>query len=157
MKEFKDNTGEAWSLRLNLGTVYKLHEKLGLDLCVHSHLLRVISSLTDRMAFVFCLCESQAKDRGVDADEFEDRIQGCLHTASVAFCEEVADFFRRSAEPELIALQRLVVKHVECMKNGRKSISELIESGLYDSQLDEAVAKGQAELDQRMSGEPSPT
>ena len=105
------------------------------------------------MAFVFLLCEEQAKKRGVDADEFEERIQGRIHNASVAFCEELASFFQRSGEPELIALQRLVVKHIECMKNGRKSISELIESGRYDSQLEEAVAKGQQELHQKMSGE----
>ena len=67
MSTFKDNMHQDWTVSLTLGKVRTLREKLGLDLLNPSHYLQVLSSLTDRMAFVFLLCEDQAKEFEVDA------------------------------------------------------------------------------------------
>ena len=86
---------ETWTLGLTLGKVREFRTRLGLDLLNPQHHLQVLNSLTDRLAFVFLLCEEQAKQTEVSVDEFEERLigDGFADAASDAFLAELAFFF----------------------------------------------------------------
>lgn len=137
MKSFTDNLGQKWNLTLNLRDVRKLREPLGLDLFNPTHHLQVLSSLTDRIAFVFFLCESQAKEYEVDIDEFEERLygEGFANAASDAFLEELADFYQRLGQEDQASLTR---RSIRSMQKARSAMEHNRDSGAFSSVLDEA-------------------
>ena len=137
MQSFKDNQGTTWNIALTIGKVRQLREKLGLDLMDTEHHLQVLNSLTDRLTFVFLLVEEQAKDRKVDAEEFEQRLQGkgIATAASVAFCEELESFFHRYDQE---AQSRLTRTSIETMQKANARLAELIDTGQLDSMLHDA-------------------
>lgn len=115
-----------------------MRETLGLDLLNPQHHLQVLSSLTDRLSFVFLLVEDQAKELGLDVDQFEQRLygKGVAARASIAFLTELESFFRRLDQ---IALARLTAKSIEVMKAGQKRADEMLSSGELDSLLEKAT------------------
>ena len=135
MRSFSDNMHQQWNLSLTLGKVRNLRDKLGLDLLNPQHHLQVLNSLTDRMAFVFLLCESQAKEYEVDVDEFEERLMGdgFADDASVAFLEELSDFFQRLGQ---VGLAKITQRSIKTMKAGKERMTQMIANGHFDSLLD---------------------
>lgn len=134
MKTFQDNQGQTWTLQLTLGKVRRLRESLGLDLLNPTHYLQVLNSLTDRLAFVFLLIQPEAEKLKIDADAFEDRLQGdeIAFNASKAFLEETESFFQKLGQKPMAALAR---KGIETMDVGLARLSDQMESGDFDSLL----------------------
>ena len=145
---------QQWNLSLTLGKVRNLRDKLGLDLLNPQHHLQVLNSLTDRMAFVFLLCESQAKEYEIDVDEFEERLMGdgFADDASVAFLEELSDFFQRLGQ---VGLAKITQRSIKTMKAGKERMTQMIANGHFDSLLD-TVEKEMAQLLQENAGSGSP-
>ncbi|GAA4465432.1 hypothetical protein GCM10023156_53200 [Novipirellula rosea] len=118
-----------------------MREALGLDLLNPNHYLQILNSLTDRMAFVFLLCEEKATAMKVDADQFEERLydspqrDGVSTEASLAFIQETEDFFLKLGQKALAAIAR---KSIESMKSGKAKVDEMIASGQFDSLLQKA-------------------
>jgi hypothetical protein len=136
MQSFKDNEGHAWHLALTIGKVRQLREKLGLELLNKEHHWQVMNSETDRLAFVFLLVEDQAKELGLDADAFEERLygDGIADAASIAFLQELQSFFQRLGKRLEAGLTETQIK---VMTAAQSQIRELIESGKADLQLKE--------------------
>lgn len=155
MKSFKDNQGQTWTLSLTLGKVRQLREKLGLDILNPQHYLQLLNSLTDRLAFCFLLVETQAKEIGVDADEFEERLygDGISDIAGHAFLEETELFFQKLGQS---GMEGLAKKSIASMKAGRARVTELIASGQFDSAFDKAQQEMEA-MFQPADGSGSPS
>ena len=139
MKTFTDNRGEIWTLALTLGKTRKLREALGLDLLAPPNYLQILGSLTDRLAFVFLLVEDKAKEIGVDADAFEERLYGGDYAtnASIAFLEETELFFQKLGQD---AMSNLAKRSIASMSLGQERVSEMMKTGQFDSALDAAEA-----------------
>lgn len=155
MKTFKDNMGQMWNLQLTLARTRVLREKLGLDLLNPQHYLQVCSSLTDRMAFVFLLCEEEARSMDISAEGFEERLygDGFADQASIAFLAETEFFFQRLGQD---AMAKLARRSIETMKAGQARLSEMLTSGQFDSLLDDAESEIQKLL-QGSAGSGSPS
>ena len=136
MQSFKDNEGHSWNIALTLGKVRQLREKLGLELLNKEHHWQVMNSETDRLAFVFLLVEDQAKEIGLDADTFEERLygDGIADGASIAFLRELQSFFQRLGKRLEAGLTETQIK---VMTAAQSQIRELIERGKADLQLKE--------------------
>lgn len=132
MKTFSDNRGQIWNLSLTLGKVRKVRDALGLDLLNPNHYQQILSSLTDRLAYAFLLCEEQAKGLDIDADEFEGRIYGKTSEASHALLGESASFFRLLG-PDQEPMALLAEKSIESMKAGSARLKEMKSTGQLDS------------------------
>lgn len=147
MTSFKDNMNQDWTLNLTLSKTRKLREKLGLDLLNPQHYLQVLNSLTDRLAFVYLLCEDQAKQYEVSIDEFEERLygDGFSTSASMAFLEETESFFRKLGQS---AMETLARKSIQSMTAGQARVAEMMSSGQFDSLLDRA----QSEMESLLPG-----
>lgn len=149
MKTFTDNEGQIWTLSLSLQKTRKMREALGLDLFNPQHYLQILNSLTDRLAFVFLLCEQSAKEIDVNADQFEMRLydkpgkEGISQRASLSFLEETEAFFLLLGQKAMAALAR---KSIESMKAGQAKVDEMMATGQFDSLLDQAQNEVEAML-----------
>ena len=135
MRTFVDNKNQKWVITLNGRKVRKMREKLGLDLLNPQHHMQVLSSLTDRLAFIWLLCETQANEYEVDVDEFEERLMGGTFAddASEALLSEIADFSRRLGQ---IGLAKITERSIKAMKTGQVRLTEMMASGQFDTLLD---------------------
>ncbi|WP_144057754.1 hypothetical protein [Novipirellula maiorica] len=153
MKTFSDNKGEIWTLSLTLQRTRKMRDVLGLDLLNPNHFLQVLNSLTDRMAFCFLLCEEKAKQLGIDADDYEERLydtpqrDGVSAEASQALIQECEDFFLKLGQKALAAIAR---KSIESMKSGKERVDELMKTGQFDSLLQKAQDEMNAMMDSQL-------
>ncbi|MCC9645020.1 hypothetical protein LOC71_22310 [Rhodopirellula sp. JC740] len=143
MKTFSDNRGQIWNLSLTLGKVRKVRDVLGLDLLNLNHSQQLQASLTDRLAYVYLLCEEQAKGLDIDADEFEERLYGKASEASQALMGESVTFFRKLG-PDLEPMAMMAERCMKSMKAGSARLKEMKSSGQLDSlfkEMDEAMDK----------------
>lgn len=140
MKTFTDNQGEIWNLTLSLAKIRKMRESLGLDILNPTHYLQIMSSLTDRLAFTFLMCEEQARRIEVSADQFEERLygEGFANKASLAFLGETELFFQKLGQSAMASLAK---KTIESMKAGQIRLDEMIASGQFDSLLNQAESE----------------
>lgn len=113
--------------------------------------MQVLNSLTDRLAFVFLLVQDEAEKIGLDADGFEERLMGddFAHEASKAFLEETESFFRKLGQKGLVSLAK---NSVTAMDAGRTRLSDLTDSGDFDSMIRKMVGMETMESE---SGSPS--
>lgn len=149
---------QKWNLVLTLGDVRLIGKKLGLDLLNPNHHMQVLNSLTDRLAFVFLLCEEQAKEYEVTIEEFEQRLygEGYANAASNAFLDECTHFFSSLGQKGLAALTERSLKQ---MMAGQERESEMMASGQIDlilDQAEEALAKELAAILPTSDGSSSP-
>jgi hypothetical protein len=154
MKTFTDNQGEIWNLTLSLAKIRKMRESLGLDILNPTHYLQIMSSLTDRLAFAYLLCEEQAKRIEVSIDQFEERLygDGFANKASLAFLGETELFFQKLGQAAMASLAK---RTIESMKAGQTRLDEMIASGQFDSLLNQAESE-MASLLQPSDGAGSP-
>lgn len=145
MKSFKDNMEQTWKLQLTLGRVRKIRERIGLDVLNPRHYMQILDSLTDRLTYVCLLCEDQAKEYEIDADEFEERLmgEGFADAASMAFLEETKDFFQRLGQH---GMARLAEKAIASLRAGQQRIRKMIETGHFDSLIDEVTSPTETPL-----------
>ena len=85
---------------------------------------------------MFLLVEDQAKEIGLDADTFEERLygDGIADGASIAFLRELQSFFQRLGKRLEAGLTETQIK---VMTAAQSQIRELIESGKADLQFKE--------------------
>ncbi|QDV44368.1 hypothetical protein Enr13x_42330 [Stieleria neptunia] len=139
MKTFKDNMGQQWTVALSLQRVRAIRERIGIDLFHPTQYQYLISSLTERLTYLFLLCEEQAKEASIGADEFEQRLygDGFADQASIALLAETENFFQKLGQTAMAILAR---KQIESIKAGQERLLELIDSGEFERQLDEGTA-----------------
>lgn len=140
MATFKDNQNQPWNVKATLWKVRKVAEVLGLELFNPVHYQNLKLSLTDRMAYLFLLCEDQAKELQIDADEFEERLYGAniSDNASAALFEEFESFARRLGQT---ALAKEIQADRRVMAGALELAKELVDSGKLDSVLEEQTAQ----------------
>ena len=103
MRTFKDNAGRTWSLTLNVWTVKKVRDLLGLDLLdlggdaatrdKPGLLFRLIADPVLLVDVLYVVCRDQADGASVMDEQFGRAMGGdAIDAATKAFLEELADF-----------------------------------------------------------------
>jgi len=100
---FTDNQGNEWTLELTLGRARAIRGKLNLDLFNESDWQTLMSSLLDRLTYVFYLVSDQASERGVSIDDFDRALigPGIPDQASDAFLDELVFFYQGLGQTKL--------------------------------------------------------
>lgn len=106
MRTFKDNAGRTWSLTLNVWTVKKVRDLLGVDLLdlggesatgssdkKPGLLFRLIADPVLLVDVLYVVCKDQADGASVTDEQFGRAMGGdAIDAATKAFLEELADF-----------------------------------------------------------------
>ena len=106
MRTFKDNAGRTWSLTLNVWTVKKVRDLLGVDLLdlggesatgssdkKPGLLFRLIADPVLLVDVLYVVCRDQADGASVMDEQFGRAMGGdAIDAATKAFLEELADF-----------------------------------------------------------------
>ena len=97
MKTFNDNTGNTWSIPINVGTIKRVRSLLDVNLldAVEGKLLeQLIHDPILLCDIIYVVCEPDATKRGVSDDEFGHAMAGdAIDAATTALLEELVDFF----------------------------------------------------------------
>ena len=103
MRTFKDDAGRTWSLTLNVWTVKKVRDLLGVDLLdlggdaatrdKPGLLFRLIADPVLLVDVLYVVCKDQADGASVTDEQFGRAMGGdAIDAATRAFLEELADF-----------------------------------------------------------------
>ena len=103
MRTFNDNAGRTWSLTLNVWTVKKVRDLLGVDLLdlggeaatrdKPGLLFRLIADPVLLVDVLYVVCKDQADEASVTDEQFGRAMGGdAIDAATKAFLEELADF-----------------------------------------------------------------
>jgi len=97
MKTFNDNTGNTWSIAINVGTIKRVRSLLDVNLldAVEGKLLeQLIHDPILLCDIIYVVCEPDAAKRGVNDEEFGQAMAGdAIDAATTALLEELVDFF----------------------------------------------------------------
>ena len=105
---FTDNQGNEWTLELTLGRARAIRGKLNLDLFNETDWQTLMSSLLDRLTYVFYMVADQASERGVSIDAFDRLLTGpgIADKASDAFLDELVFFYAELGQTKLGKLSK---------------------------------------------------
>ena len=103
MRTFNDNAGRTWSMTLNVWTVKKVRDLLGVDLLdlggepasaqKPGLLFRLIADPVLLVDVLYVVCKDQADGASVTDEQFGRAMGGdAIDAATKAFLEELADF-----------------------------------------------------------------
>ena len=111
MKTFKDNKKRTWGLEVNMFTVKKVIDLLGVNI-VDLKNDEVISKIKDDMIFVidviYVLCMEQVKEQNLTEEDFAKGLMGdALENAVATFIEAWTDFFPEATRKRLMSSQKL--------------------------------------------------
>jgi hypothetical protein len=133
MKTFKDKTGQPWELNLTAGLAMRVRrEDERFDLFDSSKQVGgqpLSTALHDFPTFfelLFLLVESQAKERGINAEQFGDLMAAdCLVDARSAFFAEWRDFFQGlQLLDHAAAIEKLNKYNAEALELVKQAIAE---------------------------------
>jgi len=97
MPVFKDAGGREWIVSIDVNALRRVRDRLGLnltDLVGGETLDRVTKDPVLLVDILYVLCESAARDAGVDVEAFARELRGdALDAAVTAMLESLADFF----------------------------------------------------------------
>ncbi len=105
MKTFKDCEGANWDICLNLGTVKKIKDKLGINLLeIEQGEPPLLTRLgTDELflaEIILCCIETQIEKRKLSEQDVLSRFDGqTIGKAQSCFYEELIDFFQQKNQP----------------------------------------------------------
>jgi hypothetical protein len=96
MATFKDSKGTKWSLKITIGGLEEVRDRLDIDLGVPGAFENHIGNLIDTVNVVYVLCEKQACQRGIDDEAFGRRMSGdALGRARESLCQAWLSFVPR--------------------------------------------------------------
>lgn len=155
MTAFSDNTGRAWEVVVTVATLKRVRSLAGVDLM---DIADPDANLIGRLAAdpvllvdsLFAVVKPQADARGVTDEEFGAALAGdAVADATDAMLEAVVDFFPHA--PSRSNLRAVLTKTRGAMDRVAEVGAEMIESGVIDREIDEAIGA----MRRSISGEPS--
>lgn len=148
MKQFTDAKGNAWSLTINISTVKRCLDLLGINLLEpEKGDPPLLVRFTDEILLcdiIYCLCKDQADQKGITDEDFGKSLDGeSILRASNAFYEELIHFFQsRGQNHRAISIQ----KQMETILASMKRVEEEIQKIDIEKQINTAFGSGSGEL-----------
>jgi hypothetical protein len=134
-EQFKDNRNKTYVLALTLGKTREVRAKLPCDLFNENDWKLLMSSLADRLAYVWWLVADQAREDEITLEEFEERLtgKGIADAASDAFIAELGNFYQKYDQTKLLTMTQQLLK---AMQNERK----LTSSEKFEQVIEHAIS-----------------
>lgn len=100
---FNDRNGNVWTVALTLGRVREVRSKFALDVLNENDWTRLMSSLLDRLTYVWWLVKEQADARNISIDAFDQSLCSgdYAEKASDAFLDELIFFYEELNQTKL--------------------------------------------------------
>lgn len=97
MKTFIDNAGRTWTVSINVSTIKRVKDLLGVNLmeAVTGKLIEELEAdICQYVNVIYCVCRKEADAKGVSDEAFGEALGGdALEKATDAFLDELIDFF----------------------------------------------------------------
>lgn len=148
MHKFTDTLGRDWNVCVNVGTIRRAKAATGIDLLSlmdipeegHESPLETLANDPAKVVDVLAsVCESQRKERNVDASAFEEAFNGeTLEAATNALVEEVIDFFPQPRRDYFRAIKEATDK---AAAETARSMENAVKEGVFGKAIDEALSK----------------
>ena len=148
MKSFTDNTGRAWIINVNVGTIKRVRALCDVDLAniitmepgktpKVDLLERLASDPVLLVDVLYAVCKPEADAKNVTDEEFGRSMAGdAIELATSALLDEIIDFFpeakRRVFQKILAATRRFEVK-------SKLALTKLLEDPELDQKIDDAL------------------
>lgn len=151
MHRFTDAAGRDWLLTVNVNTVKRVREALGLNL------LEVLGGdVLERLAAdpillvdtLYVICQPQAKERGLSDEQFGEAMAGeSIGQAAAALVEALLDFFQ-PAQRQLLGKLWAKIQQAE----GRATAAALtnLERPEIDEAIERVIQQGQQDMLSRL-------
>jgi hypothetical protein len=156
MHSFKDAVDRNWQVPVNVASVKRVKEALGVDLlqCTDAKanvLERLANDPVLLVDVLFILCQDQAATKEVTDVQFGESLWGeALDRATDAFLEALTDFFPRARRG---VLKQLLTKFRDLETKAATAATDRLKGNLGDRLLAKELAKIDREIEQRLSGE----
>lgn len=146
MREFKDNEGRRWRVEVNVGTVKRVRQLLGVDLLSIVDGKLVESLIADPVLLcdvVYVVCKPEADAGKISDDDFGRAMAGdAIEHATKALLDDLVDF---SPSPRDRAnLGRVLQTTWGAMDKARDVIEARLNSGELDRIVDQALKSATA-------------
>jgi len=153
MKEFKDEEGRPWQLKVNVASIKRVRDLTGIDLleAVEGETMqRLVQNPVDLCNVMFALVKPQADEKNVTDEKFGEGMAGeAIDRAVVAFLEELTDFF---PEPRRSLLKKAVQKINQMMTIAAEAGHEYLNNPALEEKLRADIA-GSLSFDSQESSE----
>ena len=148
---FTDSRSRAWRLELNYALAKRLRDVTGLDF-VNYHdgkaLLAIHESDEKLVQVLWLLCQEQARDQGIDEEEFGRGLGGDgLEQAIAALEEALVNFSRPAKRQALVAIRD---KAHELVKAQQQLAETKIRSPKFQRALEKKIHSVSEEIDRRI-------
>ena len=126
MREFVDERGRSWGIRVDVTTIRKVREKVGIDLTKamdsQENLRRLVDDVVSLVDVLHVLCLEQCSHRNVSAEDFATALYGdAISRATSALMESIIDFFPQSRGK---ILRQLWTKSIEMVEIQTQKMQE---------------------------------
>lgn len=150
MKSFTDNTGRAWLVNVNVGTIKRVRALCGVDL---ANIISIESGrkpkieLLERLAsdpvlladVLYAVCKEEADSRNVSDEEFGRSMAGdAIEFATAALLDEIIDFF---PEAKRKVFRRILDATRRFETKTKEALSTLLADPKLDVRIDAALEK----------------
>lgn len=142
MQTFTDNTGQTWSLTINVDAIKRVRGLLNVDLmqAIDGKLLeRLVTDPVLLCDVVYAICKPEADAKGVTDEQFGQAMAGdAIDAATTALLEELVGFFPQAKRQVLRkALDKLKVLETKVFD----AVTARLDSGEIDRMLEAELNK----------------
>lgn len=141
MKTFTDNTGRAWTVALNVGTLKRVRTLCEVDLmqAVEGKLVeRLIADPVLLCDVLYAVCKEEAEKQKVSDEDFGRGLGGdAIDSATTALLEELVDFFPQRRRE---VLRKALEKMQSLQEKSVRAAMVFLESPELDKRVENAIA-----------------
>lgn len=133
--KFTDANGREYTVSLTLGSAREVRSKFAIDVFNENDWTKLMSSLLDRLTYVWWLVKDQADAFGVGIDDFDRALCGGDHAdqASDAFLDELIFFYVDLGQTKLHKLTK-------AYRNGTKLEREKFATQQFEDLLNQTIS-----------------
>lgn len=134
---FQDAKGDQWTIELTNQAARRATRALGINPFEPQGYSQLAANFLDQMAMVYLLVKPEADERDIDADEFDQRLQGegVVDAASEALLGELHSLFQKYGQKKMVSVSKMAQT---MLRNER----ERVESGELDRALEQVMTSG---------------
>ncbi len=155
MRKFSDAAGAKWELRITGGTIKRVSELMdGLDLGQPlvgdpPFLTRFDTEMIFKVDVLCAVLRPECKERDISDEAFAALLEGkVLYDASVAFWEELADFFQSLQRTEVV---KAICRQMEIVKRGVEMLTDKLEGPAMDRAIEQKLTEVSERIDQELA------
>lgn len=142
MKSFKDSTGQAWDIAVNLQTRAIVSARTGIDLLLigngDQHTMELLQSPSHSFDVLVALCDSQLKQRVLTVEDFGALLNSeeVVNDAITAIVEATFDFFRN---PQVQILRKTMMTVLKIQQEERTKAQQALEATMNDPDFEAKI------------------